>query len=464
MSPSSQAERLQACLEAIEAGSSVEEAVGRFPQARDELLPLVATARLVRVGRPRPAAAWRRDTARDWGVGSVESWDGRGVGSEVPLVVRRPRRWVVRVAAMAAAVVLALGGLVVASADSAPGDRLYPIRRGVERVAEVVAGRPAPEPLATVDAMPGGSSNTLPGAEPESRQPRTGAAATTRNRSRGSSPSTSPRPSPGDATGTVAEDRDDRVALAPAPAAPSTTETKDQDAGGLSSPEAGLADGATEQDAPNQESLPAQAPEAPGGAGPAPAAPERGIDPERPPPPAPPAGLEPPAGSTQPEPGAAPLMPPPVLPIASPTPRSVGLAPVGPGPGVLPATGSLSGKVLDKHGKAMPRATVSVYRAAQRFSFSRRGPRPIAVVRTETDGSYRVEGLLPEAYVVAVRNPGFFAGETYHPDAPDRWRAESVDVLSGRTTEGVDIRQPERRWDHPFVEGPGTCRIVATDC
>jgi hypothetical protein len=364
---------------------------------------------------------------------------------------------------MAAAVVLALGGLVVASADSAPGDRLYPIRRGVERVAEVVAGRPAPEPVATADAIPDAPSNTLPRSEPESRQPRTGAAGTTRNRGGETSPSTAPRTSPSDATGTVVQRSDERVAVAPAQAEPST-ETTDQDAGAPIATDVDIAAAGAAQAAPQEKNPPSQAPEAPGGSGPAPAAPERGVDPERPPPPAPPGGLEPPAGSTQPEPGAAPLMPPPALPIASPTPRSVGLAPVGPGPGVLPATGSLSGKVLDKHGKAMPRATVSVYRAAQRFSFSRRGPRPIAVVRTESDGSYRVEGLLPEGYVVAVRNPGFFAGETYHPDAPDRWRAESVDVLSGRNTEGVDIRQPERRWDHPFVEGPGICRIVATDC
>ena len=47
--------------------------------------------------------------------------------------------WWDTVAAAAAAVVFVLGGLVVVSADSTPGDALYPVRRGVIRAAEAAS-------------------------------------------------------------------------------------------------------------------------------------------------------------------------------------------------------------------------------------------------------------------------------------------------------------------------------------
>ena len=452
-----QAERLQDCLEALESGATVEEALTRHHEAREELLPLLEMARLVREERPRPAATWRDDVARNLARGRPSGAGG----------ILRPRRWAVRLAAAAAAVTLALGGLVVASADSQPGDALYPLRRGVQRVTEAagsVIGRSA-TPSETPE-----TSEADHDASPEF------------DASDARAPSRSPRRSGrssggvGDATGQGTQPRvpvagSDDASTSPSgePSSPADrSAVPDGPPTGEQRPAEPQAGREAEERDPASDPAPAVSgegdiaePAAAPTAAPtvetdlAPPVPDTGADPDRPPPPEPPVGA-PPADPRPGAPGVSPPVEPPVRPEPrpSPTPNDVGLAPVGPGVGVVPAMGSISGRVYDKHGKPLENAKVSIYLAADRFRPSRRGPRSLVGVRADVEGRYRVDGLLPDTYLVAIRNPGFMAGETYYPDAPDRWRAEAVEVLSGRTTGDVDIRQ-RKRWTYdPWAGTP----------
>lgn len=127
------ADALQTCLEAVDAGASVEAALNRQPELAQELRPLVLAALAVRARRPRPAPGWRARTEAD-------------------LLARTARppflaRWAIGVGApglAAALALLLLAGLSVAAAASRPGDALYPLKAGVAQL----LGRPDPYDLA----------------------------------------------------------------------------------------------------------------------------------------------------------------------------------------------------------------------------------------------------------------------------------------------------------------------------
>jgi hypothetical protein len=140
------AEALQSCLEAIDAGASVETALGRQPALADELRPLVLSVMAVRARRPRPSSAWRLRTEAE----------------VLAIAARRPSvvRWALGVGApgLAAAIaLLVVAGLSVAAAASRPGDALYPLRASVVWLfTGTVPGDRA------VDAGPSGSSRPNP--------------------------------------------------------------------------------------------------------------------------------------------------------------------------------------------------------------------------------------------------------------------------------------------------------------
>ncbi len=126
------AERLDACLSLIEAGLSVDECLARYPDAADELRPLLSASAAVKtaLATELPLSARLRVTNR-----VMSAWDERAS--------RPARRWwsislpslAPKWAAVAAslAIVLVGGtGTVSASASSIPGDALYPVKEFTE--------------------------------------------------------------------------------------------------------------------------------------------------------------------------------------------------------------------------------------------------------------------------------------------------------------------------------------------
>ncbi|KAB2969627.1 MAG: hypothetical protein F9K18_01050 [Thermoanaerobaculia bacterium] len=137
---------LDRCLDLLQEGRSVEQCVHRYPEVADELEPLLRVAgdlqRLPRA-EPRPAAL-RAALLR---VGSAlprqAAGHRRGQGRDLL------RRWsfpvrsvVLRWSAAAAAIVVLTLGLGAASAQSVPGNLLYPLKLVTERVAFALTTSP----------------------------------------------------------------------------------------------------------------------------------------------------------------------------------------------------------------------------------------------------------------------------------------------------------------------------------
>ncbi len=134
-------EALSDCLERIEGGAPPAEALRRFPELRPELEPLVAAALAVRSLPPRPV----RPAFRDRVAGHVARLEEERQRAVAPWYGRltarlRFRRGALASRAVAGVVValLVLGYMVVVSADSQPGDPLYPVRQVLERVWPVI--------------------------------------------------------------------------------------------------------------------------------------------------------------------------------------------------------------------------------------------------------------------------------------------------------------------------------------
>jgi len=122
---------LQDCLERIEAGASASEAMARFPGLRDKLEPRLMAARTVRAHRPpMPTAARAALRVR---LTALDTIDGHGEPRRVRWRIEW-RRAALLAAGALAALVLVLGGLHGVSASSRPGDALYPVKVGIERL------------------------------------------------------------------------------------------------------------------------------------------------------------------------------------------------------------------------------------------------------------------------------------------------------------------------------------------
>lgn len=124
-------EALNDCLERLAAGASVEECLTRYGDLAAELEPLLRTATTVVAA----ASAWQPSrAARTAGLARVmEAWPDR----------REKRSWVALsrlwrpapvLALLLVAVVLGGWGALTVSADTAPGDALYPVKTTRERV------------------------------------------------------------------------------------------------------------------------------------------------------------------------------------------------------------------------------------------------------------------------------------------------------------------------------------------
>ena len=117
--------------------------------------------------------------------------------------------------------------------------------------------------------------------------------------------------------------------------------------------------------------------------------------------------------------------------------------------------GVISGKVIDEN--AEPMMYTQVQAMQQRFVRGRRQWMPVGSGQVNDLGEYRIPGLQPGRYLVAVaaqpRGPrartAAAADEsyvtTYYPGAYETAQAAAVDVTSGAETRGIDFRMRKTR-------------------
>ena len=120
----------QEILEMIAAGESLEKALAAYPQFSEELRPLLEAARLSSakiVEQAQGAGAQARSRVRMLQYAAQQK-------SMIPTKAFANLRWRSSFAALLAAVIMLMSstGIWVASAQSLPGDRLYPLKRRAE--------------------------------------------------------------------------------------------------------------------------------------------------------------------------------------------------------------------------------------------------------------------------------------------------------------------------------------------
>ncbi len=144
---------LDLCIDEIREGTSLEEVLHRYPEYADELRPLLETASAIgELERSEPSAdqmntalleIGRRSTAAPpEETDALSQATGRQSESKIiPAFLRK--RWV-RSTVNAMLVILVLfWGLSTVSADSVPGDILYPVKRATEQVKFALTFGPA---------------------------------------------------------------------------------------------------------------------------------------------------------------------------------------------------------------------------------------------------------------------------------------------------------------------------------
>lgn len=163
------ADALQDCLEHLEAGEPMHAALARHAALSAELRPLVFAALLVRQHRPVPAPGFRARVQVALANADLDAAAEAAPTQRIPAPGRAPwRPFAARLSGALLAVVMLTGGVVVASANSRPGDMLYPVRRGVEQVQEaavhalvpVITGVHAPRGSLAADPTPATNGST----------------------------------------------------------------------------------------------------------------------------------------------------------------------------------------------------------------------------------------------------------------------------------------------------------------
>ncbi len=130
------------CLERMAAGESVAECLARYPEHADELAPILQMGRAtIDVSRAaRPSAAGRARGMARMQAALEEGRHRRRRRWQMPRVFWRPISTPIAAAfAVVFLTVVAAGGTTVASADSIPGEPLYPVKSIRESVEERIA-------------------------------------------------------------------------------------------------------------------------------------------------------------------------------------------------------------------------------------------------------------------------------------------------------------------------------------
>jgi hypothetical protein len=395
---------LQDCLARTRAGESPEQVLADQPaDLRAELHSALVAALTLRHRRPMPAPAFA-----DRLHGQLDE----AMAELVPPPPQRARwglawtapRFALRLTAVLTAVVVAGMSLTFASANSRPGDLLYPVHALVQRLGAAGltllpgAVQPVPEPNAPANpGSPPSATTSTPAATAVARQ---GVDAALRSAD-GEATQARDRA----ATGAVAQSR----LVAPMATMSPATATRT------------VAASPTAVASPTR-TVPALRPTTTPTLVPATAT-------EEPTAPPPPDTEEPPDASPTPQ----------------PTPEG--------GPGAI------SGRITGRDGRPVEGARVRAVRFDDRDGPGGRGgpggpPGREAV--TDTDGRYRIEALRPGAYRVSAEDADPRRGPRHwYPDGRDERDAEPVTVRTGASTEGIDIaleRRPGAHGDQPGVQ------------
>ncbi len=120
-------------LEKMEQGQPVAAILQRYPQSAEALYPILEAATLLDAQRPAPTEAARQASRRQMLAAAQQLRQPRSRPA--------PRRLRIVFAAVSLALLLFLVAVVAgpAAADAIPGDLLYPLKRGVERVELLLA-------------------------------------------------------------------------------------------------------------------------------------------------------------------------------------------------------------------------------------------------------------------------------------------------------------------------------------
>ena len=130
------------CLERLAAGESVTDCLAHYPERADELAPLLrtmhATMQASRVATP--SAAGKARGMERMQAALAEGRQRRGRCLQLPRLFWRPTATPIAAAfAVVFLAIVAAGGTTVASADSIPGEPLYPVKSIREGVQERIA-------------------------------------------------------------------------------------------------------------------------------------------------------------------------------------------------------------------------------------------------------------------------------------------------------------------------------------
>jgi hypothetical protein len=399
MAPTSIADALASCLSRIEAGEALSDVLADHPAHADELKALVRAAMAVRTHRPAPSPSYRASLQHH--LSTLPPPD------RTPLFVRprlTARVWALRTAAAVAAGVVAFSGLAVASADSRPGDALYPIRRGVERIHDV-ADRVAPPIGRAIDYL---TIRSVPD-EPSSATPEPTAALAP------GSTVIEPLDRPTRARNTVPP-ADDAQTGEPAATGrrslPNPGVVVVGDAGTQPAPQT-ADDAAATLRAGQAETAVAGEPAEPT------ATARRSQTPAA-------------AGTDTPPPAAPPV---------------VAATAVPPG-----AAGGLSGIVTGQEGTGLPGAMVSVY-PLREDGEPRWGAR--VSLRTQIDGTFVFGDLPPGRYKLAVGELAPWVWRVWYKDTLNVKQAEPITVEPGRETDGIEVRLRRNPWSFTGWGGHG---------
>ena len=421
---------LEASLAQLAAGEDLDVVLTAYSGDRDALGALVQMARTVRESCAPPSSAFRaglqvRLASLDLGPAPDPSvipepnempldWprlarpaDGSpatrsGVSGE-RLADRgsRWRPWLSRLASSAIAISLFLAGVVAVSANSRPGDPLYPVKQAADQLGAALAQ--------AVDAIfsdvglrqPGDSSSS----NPVDRAP-----------SASSRPETSDGPAPST-----------RRYVAPPPGEETPVEVATLPA--TTSRDVALVRGATATTISRQDG--------PVTTTPTPATLRSGSK------------DVPPAS---PSPSASPVVPT-ELPPATATPAAAGRGPFVPGRPPSGPVGAIAGQVWGYDRQPRPKWPVSAYpvssNEAEPF-----GPAPFKT-KTAEDGSYRLDNLPPGRYKILVGQMWFYFGDVrWYPGTWSSKHAKVVVVAAQATTTGIDVRYERLGMTVPFRLAP----------
>jgi hypothetical protein len=117
---------------------------------------------------------------------------------------------------------------------------------------------------------------------------------------------------------------------------------------------------------------------------------------------------------------------------------------------VLTRGGVITGRVTDEDGRPVIATHVRLIRVEAGESFSLVTLFTPSMLETDDRGAYRIYGVPPGRYILAAGESaasgairaggkrGFYR-RTFYPNAPDEWKAETVDVTRGGEVTGIDI-------------------------